>query len=166
MMRFTTHQVRTFKDLHPVYLVFDALDDRYLAGFGNYPSPIYTVVVAHGRDWPQGVAVLVGNIITAFVVSADVSDRRFDQVWDALIGELQRLYTWLMFHDADYAEFGREQGFVQVDPPEEIEEPVINVTWGDLPAPVTTIMALQGLVWDRTQHRSGRRARLQHNQNN
>jgi hypothetical protein len=162
-MRFTTHQVRTFKDLDAVYQVFDALDDRYLAGFDNYPSPGYTVVVAHGREWPQGVAVLVGNIITAFVVSADVSNRRASQVWDALIVQLQTMYGWLIFHDADIAEFGQEQGFVEVAPPDGTEDPVIIVTWGDLPAPLTTIMALQGLAWERDQHRGGRKVRERNN---
>jgi hypothetical protein len=85
-MRFTTHQVRESTDFRDVFLVFDSLDDRYLAGFDHYPSPSYTVVVAHGRNSPQGVAVLIGNIITAFVVFSDVSQRRDIQVWDGLIG--------------------------------------------------------------------------------
>jgi hypothetical protein len=156
-MRFTKHQVRAFTDLRDVYLVFDALDDRYMAGFSNYPSPSYTVVVAHGHELPQGVAVLVGNIITAFVVSADMERRRAIQVWDALIRHLQTMYDWLIFHDADYAAFGQEQGFVAVEPPDNVDEPVHIVTWGELPAPLSVIMALQGLTWDREQHRGRQR---------
>jgi hypothetical protein len=155
-MRFTVHQVRTFEEHNPVYLIFDSMDDRYMAGFDNYPSPSYTLVVAEGHDWPQVVAVLVGNVITAFVVSDDVSNRHFRQVWDELTAHLQTLYTWLIFHDADDEGFGQRQGFVQVAPPEDVEDPVIVVTWGDLLAPINTIFALQGLTWDRAQHRSGR----------
>jgi hypothetical protein len=158
-MRFTKHQIHMPTDLQDVFLVFDGLDDRYIAGFDNYPSPSYTVIVVHGREWPQGVAVLVGNIITAFVVSAEVKRRRAIQVWEALIEKLQMMYDWLIFHDADDAAFGQDLGFVAAAPPDNVDDPLIIVTWGDLPAPLTTIMTLQGLSWDRKQHRGGRVSR-------
>ena len=164
-MRFTKHQVRESTDLRDVFLVFNSLDDRYVVGFDHYPSPSYTVVVAHGRDWPQGVAVLVGNILTAFVVFSDVSQRRDIQVCEGLLRHLQTMYDWLIFHDADDVAFGQEQGFVEVAPPDSVDDSLHIVTWGELPAPLAVIMTLQGLSWDREQHRSGRRLRLRERNN-
>ena len=49
------------------------------------------------------------------------------------------------FHDADDEEFGQKRSFVQVEPREDVEDPVIVVTWGDLLAPINTIFAVRGL---------------------
>jgi hypothetical protein len=56
-----------------VYLMFDSLDDRYLAAFENYPGTIKLVIVAWGTTGEvegEPLAVLIAtqdNIITGYV---------------------------------------------------------------------------------------------------
>lgn len=154
-MKITTHQVRTMKDLPDVFQVFDEMDTRYIAGFENYPAPAYTLIVAHGRTWPQGVAVLVGPIITAFVISYDVSNRRSAQVLTALIAHLQATYPWLVVHDADYAEIWTEHGFHVIEPPANVpaEDAVLVLAWGEQLKDVHALMRALRLSWIRNVHR-------------
>jgi hypothetical protein len=84
------------------------------------------------------------------MVSVDHVKRRA-----ALLARLRRVTKakWLLIHDADESDGWTDHGFLVVEPPAAVSEPVQVLTWGKLPADASTLLKMRGLSWDRDRHR-------------
>lgn len=152
-MRITTEVVRSGGELGELFSFFDGQSDGLVAGFNNYPSPSYTVYNAGGIV-TGGIALLVGNVITAFEVGWEASDKRMDAVTDALIERLKADYSWLLVHDTDDPVTWERAGFTRVAPPADCDDPVNILTWGAVPQ-IEELLRSQRLRWSMKDHRWG-----------
>lgn len=150
-MRITREVVRSADELGELFSYFDSLTDGLLAGFNNYPAPSYTVYNAGGMA-TGGVALLVGNVITAFEIGWEASDARRGVVAQTLIERLQQDYPWLLVHDTDDPMLWEHAGFTRVAPPADCDDPVTVLVWGESP-PVAGVLGSQNMRWSMRDHR-------------
>jgi hypothetical protein len=152
-MRISRQVVRSAGELGELFSFFDEQNDGLVAGFDNYPAPSYTAYNAGGMS-TGGVAVLVGNVITAFETGWQASDARRDTITASLIEALKEDYAWLVVHDTDDPVLWTQAGFTPVAPPADCDDPVHILVWGETP-PIDGFLRSQGLRWSMKDHRWG-----------
>jgi hypothetical protein len=123
-MQISVYAVNALQGLpREVFETFDALDDRFMVAFSNYPDgeDVLVVVAYDGSHHAEPSAALVcrrGGIITCYVDLHSSALRRHDRLLRRLMRETGRPY--LIVHDADDDALWTRLGFDVVAPPAEL----------------------------------------------